>query len=270
MVKIKIPAKINLLLNIVGIANNMHLIDGVFVPFNLYDIISVDRREDDNIVVSYTDKNLRFDRDNALRAAKIVQLNYATKGVNIVIDKHIPLESGLGGSSADAAGVVKCMQEIFSLGEIDPQLLLSLGSDVPYMFAGGTKRVSLLGERLEDVILPPMYKVALLSRKGVDTALCYKLYDEIGGERGDIEGFLGEPKQTTRFVNALQKAACTINEEITEALSMLKQAGFCYGMSGSGSTCYGIAYEKSDFEKKLSKLIRLNNKKFVVLQEEKE
>lgn len=270
MVKVRSHAKINLLLNIVGISNNMHLIDGVFVPFNLYDTISVCGRDDENIVLSYTDPKLRFDNDNAIRAARAIQSQYGTKGVNIVIDKQIPVMSGLGGSSADAAAVVKGMQELYALGEIDTQLLLSLGSDVPYMFAGGNKRVSLLGEEIGDVSLPTMYKVALLPGSGVDTALCYKLYDFVGGDSSNIDDFLGAPKQTIKFANALQRAACIINKEITEALSLLERAGFCYGMSGSGSACFGVAYERDDFEKKLSELIRLNDNKFVVIQEEKE
>lgn len=270
MVEVRCNAKINLMLNIVGISNKMHLIDGVFIPFNLCDNILINSREDKEIFVSYTDKALKFDNDTALKMAKAIQERYQTKGVNILINKNIPIKSGLGGSSADAAAVAKGMQALFSLPDIDLNLLLSVGSDVPYMYKGGTVRVSSLGEKLEDIILPHMYKVVLLPDRGVDTKACYGLYDEVGGEYCDIEKFIKEPQKTISFTNALMKAACKLNEDIIVALELLKDAGFCYGMSGSGSACFGIEYDKEKFEKKLAKLIQLNDNRFVILQEEKE
>lgn len=115
-----------------------------------------------------------------------------------------------------------------------------------------------------------MYKIILLPNKGVDTTQCYKLYDEVGGENTDIDMFLSEPKKQVKFINALEKAACLLNQDIKYALELLKKAGFCYGMSGSGSACFGIEYDKSEFEKKKIKLLEYNNDRFVVLQEEKE
>lgn len=270
MVKVRGVAKINLLLNIVGLSNKMHLIDGVFIPFNIYDNIDMSCREDNEIFVKYTDKNLKFDNDTAFRAAKAIQMRYGTKGVNILINKKIPQKSGLGGSSADAAAVARGMQQLFCLEQIDAKLLLSIGSDVPYMYKGGTKRVSSLGECISEISLPTMYKIVLLPKLGVDTAECYHLYDEVGGENCDIEKFLRQPKQEAKFTNALERAACLLNKDITAALELLKDAGFCYGMSGSGSACFGIEYDKSEFEKKKTKLLTLNDNKFVVILEEKE
>lgn len=270
MVKVRGWAKINLLLNIVGLSNKMHLIDGVFIPFNLCDNIIIDSRTDNEIFVSYTDKNLKFDNDTAMKMAKAIKLRYGTKGVDILIDKKIPQKSGLGGSSADAAAVARGMQELFCLEEIDTKLLLSVGSDVPYMYQGGTRRVSGLGENTSAVSLPTMYKIVLLPKLGVDTAECYRLYDEVGGDNSDIDEFLRQPKLVTKFTNALERAACLLNKDIEAALELLKKAGFCYGMSGSGSACFGIAYDKSEFEKKKAKLLALNDNRFVVLQEEKE
>lgn len=141
MVKVSSKAKINLLLNIVGISNKMHLIDGVFVPFNLCDNIYLSRRLDNEIVVNYTNKEWKFDNDTAFIMAKEIQTLYGTKGVDILIEKNIPIKSGLGGSSADAAAVAIGMEELYSLKNIDIQTLLKVGSDVPYMYVGGTKRV---------------------------------------------------------------------------------------------------------------------------------
>ncbi len=271
MVTIKSPAKLNLMLNIVGKTNNMHLIDGVFVPFNLCDIIYADKRKDNVINLSYTDKAIKFDNDTALKAANVIAKHYGLGGMDIVIEKKIPLQSGMGGSSADAAGVARAIRELFDLENIDNDLLVKIGSDVPYMYKGGDCRVSGIGEKVESINLPKFNKVVLLPAKGVDTTKCYELYDEVGGENGDIEGFIKNPfSKEIKQANALQRAACIINGDIKLALDTLKSVGFLCGMSGSGSACFGIEYDFIEFESKLAKLIRLGLGRFIALQEEKE
>ncbi|NCA93130.1 hypothetical protein EOM82_07840 [bacterium] len=271
MVRIKSVAKLNLMLNIVGKTNNMHLIDGVFVPFNLYDIIYAEKRSDHNISVSYTDKNLKFDNDTAIKAAQAIVSYYDIGGVDIFIEKNIPQKSGMGGSSADAAGVARAIQELYGLPKIDNELLVKIGSDVPYMYKGGDCRVRGIGEKVESITLPKLYKVVLLPNEGVDTAQCYNLYDQIGGENGDIEKFIDKPfSKEVKPSNALKNAACKLNKDISSALDALSEAGFLCGMSGSGSACFGIEYDIAEFERKSAKLKKLSTGRFVALQEEKE
>ncbi len=271
MVKIKSAAKLNLMLNIVGKINNMHLIDGVFVPFNLYDIIFAEKRSDKKITVSYSQKDLRFENDTAIKAAEMITKRYDLGGVDIFIEKNIPQKSGMGGSSTDAAGVARAIEQLYGLPKIDNDLLLEVGSDVPYMYKGGDCRVRGIGEKVQSINLPKIYKVVLLPSKGVDTGKCYHLYDQIGGENGEIEKFIDNPfENKVKLSNALERAACKLNKDIVSALEALDTVGFLYGMSGSGSACFGIEYDLAKFEKKLAKLIELSAGRFVALQEEKE
>lgn len=242
----------------------MHLIDTVVTQFDIYDEVTAEKRDDDEISVNYRGVSGKIEGDTAYRAAKLIQSAFNTRGVDISVVKRIPFKAGLGGSSADAGGVARCMRELFGLPEIPCSLLLQVGSDVPYMYLGGNKRIRGIGERVTEVDLPKLYKVLITDQSGVNTAECYKNYDIYGGENQDIETFFNDlSSQNARFTNALQRAGERLNGNIKHNAEILRECGFRPCMTGSGSGVFGIEYDRASFDAKIQTLANYGVKYFV-------
>lgn len=253
-------AKINLVLNITGVSGNMHLIDSIVTPFEIYDEIKISKNCINKTVINYTNLIAGIKNDSALTAAELIRKEYNLDGIDIEIKKNIPFKAGLGGSAADAGAIARGMERLFNLEKIPLSLLLKIGSDAPYMYMGGNKRVRGTGEIVTPVNLPEMYKVVLIEKNGVETKKAFKYYDKYGGENQNIDIFLENIKVNKAiFSNALQKASEKLNENIYRAVKLLKDCGFEHCcMTGSGSGVFGITYDKEEFNTKLNELIRKN------------
>lgn len=232
---IEARAKINLCLNITGVSGGMHLIDTVIAPIGLCDTVTV--KVSDTIRVAYTDGR-RYQNDTALKAAKLICGAYGLKGADILIEKRIPEGAGMGGSSADAAGVARGIREVYGLPDIPASILIRIGSDVPAMYAGRPVRVRGSGEEVTPVEIKRYMGAVVIPDYGISTAEAYATYDRIGGDKADIDGFL---KGDSPAANALQRAALTIKPELEVLLKILKEAGFSQAvMTGSGSGFIGF------------------------------
>ena len=107
--KLKANAKINLTLDVLGKREDgYHLIDSVFQSVSLGDIVEVEAAND--IKVYCTDSTICDESNIAYKAArKFFESTCLTGGAHIKIEKHIPLASGMGGGSADAAAVLRAL-----------------------------------------------------------------------------------------------------------------------------------------------------------------
>lgn len=260
-VQVKAYAKINLTLDILGVNNGFHDIDSVVATINLFDQINVKKRKDDIINIQMHGLGSEFipyESNNAVRAAKLFQKEFATCGVDITIYKNIPMGAGLGGSSADVAGVLNAMSAIFEMDDVNKvnAIANAIGSDCAYMLYGGFARLTGRGEVVEFIDSPvrKLDVVLLLPECGVSTAQCYKTYDELNVKphpdsvgamhalmKGDVVA-LGK-----KMGNALYPAACKLNGAISEAYAQLAEfdpLGVC--MTGSGSAVVAI-FENDQF-----------------------
>ena len=111
-------AKINLALSVTGVKGGMHTIDSLVTNIGVYDTIKATKRADSQIKVDYWGLTEELRGDTAKRMAELIQNRYGTAGADILITKRIPMSAGLGGSSADAAGVAHCMRTLYNLGDI--------------------------------------------------------------------------------------------------------------------------------------------------------
>ncbi|MGI6137311.1 MAG: hypothetical protein GX959_03915 [Clostridiales bacterium] len=240
---IKAYAKVNLCLDITGIADNgWHYLDTIIAPIPIFDLVKITKREDKKISVTY-DSGAMFLNDVAYKMAKIIQDTYDTSGVDIFINKVIPVASGIGGSSADAAAVAIGMRKLFSLCDIDSTILMKAGSDIPAMYKGGITRVRGFGEKVGTVSLPKSLYVSLLIDETVQlkTEDIYKMYDSIGGAHGLVDDYLKNLKP----FNSLEKTAISINSNVKRLNNLLSMAGFEYVvMTGSGSGVIGYALDE--------------------------
>ncbi len=253
----KAPAKLNLTLSVSPGEGGYHEIDSLVCSIDIADSVVVSSRRDDkvNIVMhGLGSESIEYEDNNAVKAALLFQKTYDTKGADITVYKNIPMGAGLGGSSADAASVLKCMQKLYKSGTDDEIKALAdtLGSDTGYMTYGGFARISGRGEKVERLDVPKkrtLDLVLLLPKTGVSTRDAYRLSDLYEGSKnpnrtdeaiqalvdGDIAG-LG-----ACMYNDLLRAAVYLNPDVGQAVKELE--GFAplgVNMTGSGSAVFAV------------------------------
>jgi len=253
-VKVKSYAKLNLSLDIVGKENGYHMLDSFVCSIDIHDTI-IAKKRDDKLINVYMrglgSDTIPPEQNNAVKAGEGFVSLFGVNGADITILKDIPMGAGLGGSSADAAGVINAMAKLYSIddGAAEKELADSLGSDTGYMLTGGFARLKGRGEKIDFFHdNRALNFLLILPRTGVSTPLCYKEYDEAG---------LSYPPATEKIISAynqfspsdmgsllkndLTDAACKINPDVALALEQAK--GFSplgCAMSGSGSGVFAL------------------------------
>ena len=144
------PAKLNLFLHVVGRrGDGYHLLQSVFQLISLRDLLHFDLREDKRIVRATHIEGVSQENDLMMRAAQRLQVVAAdrgitTRGVDIRIEKRIPMGGGLGGGSSDAATTLMALNFLWGLKLSRSELMslgLALGADVPFFLQIGRAHV---------------------------------------------------------------------------------------------------------------------------------
>lgn len=255
-VKIKIPAKINLTLDVLGTKNGYHEIESLVASVNIYDTITVKKRRENFVGISFKGEpiNLPPMNSSAYYAAQEFKKEFSGGGAEIIVERSIPVAAGLGGSSADIAGVLVALKKFYQVSESAEHIANKLGSDVAYMMRGGFAVMKNRGEQvefLEDVKFK-LYVLILKGSKGVSTGECYKGFDELGVR------YLKNTPIATRFLcdkdaknlfgslkNDLYESAKKILPEIEDNLNSLKKYGPAV-MTGSGSATFAAFETKKE------------------------
>jgi 4-diphosphocytidyl-2-C-methyl-D-erythritol kinase len=266
MKKFIVPAysKINITLTVGALdqETGLHEIDTIMQTIDLHDTVHLSARRDKTCTC-----NLVWEEgveDNALKAANLFVATFDTKGVDIVVEKEIPVGKGLGGSSADAAAVLKGMATMFGV-DMDAlvPLAASIGSDVPYLLTRGLCRVTGYGERVE--ILPPlplMYALLVIPEQSVSTADAYQAYEAMAKKPNpiyvdEVMGLLMEERNSKLYqTNNLYSVCSTRCPAIANAVKALQDLRSLHiSMTGSGSCVYAL-YNRLDYaEEKRDALI---------------
>ncbi len=161
------PAKLNLMLRVIGRRDDgYHLLQTVFQFLELGDWLRLRARDDGRILRLRPLPGVESKDDLALRAAHLLQQAAGCSlGVEIELDKRLPMGGGLGGGSSDAASVLLVLNQLWGLrlGLDDLATLgLQLGADVPVFVRGEAAWGEGVGERLTPVQLPePWYLVVM-------------------------------------------------------------------------------------------------------------
>ncbi len=189
-VAIKAYAKVNLTLEIVGQAGGYHQLDSLVASVNIFDKIVLKKRRDalcSIVMKGLGSESIPPEQNNALKAGEAFAKAFHTTGADITVYKNIPLGAGLGGSSADAAGVLNGMAKLYGVDEPEKlcELADSLGSDIRYMLFGGFARMQGRGERVERLAVDEkLHFLLLCPSDGVSTKECYQTFDELVEESG--------------------------------------------------------------------------------------
>lgn len=263
-IKIKSYAKINFFLKITGRDNRgYHLLDTVMSSIDLFDTIKINTRKDSNITLNC---NGVEGENTAYQAAKLFMQKFKTNGFDIEIEKGIPLSAGLGGSSADSAGILFALGQIFNIKDTQLyNICKECGSDVLYMLSGGFARATGTGEIVEPFFCKHNYSIVVAKPNyGVSSAESYKMYDllnekeNLNKAQDVITALQNQDYDIIKncCYNSLYKASASILNDIKVVVDHLE--GFnpqTVFMSGSGSACVAMFKENSqakECEKTLS------------------
>ena len=263
-IKLKIPAKLNLTLDVLGKKGNYHLIESLVTSVDIYDEIIIKKRKDKQVRL-YT-KGIYVDcpleKNNAFITAKYMQNKFSLTGMSITVKKNIPVGGGMGGSSADIAGVIKGVNILFNLNCDTSKIATELGSDVNYMLSGGYAVMRGRGEKVEffDSNRLPLYFILARTNKSVSAKNCYNLYDNLQQESGKKTPLALEALKKNNIKalisslgNDLFSSAKILQKEIGENCIILSKLAPA-SMTGSGSVTFAVFLTKKERDKAYKKL----------------
>ena len=267
-VTVKIPAKINLTLDVLGVKDGYHELNSLVASINIYDVITVKPRNDGKITLQ--NKGLPVDcpiiENNAYKAAKLFLDTFGTYGVDITVDKSIPVAGGLGGSSADIAGVLNALNALYGVnGDMSP-LAGDLGSDSTYMLTGGYAVIKGRGDVVENQdIDKKVYLLLITEPAEISARNCYKKFDQkkksfepttekavTAMHEGDLISAIPHLK------NDLYQVAAELVPNIKFNVFNLNKAGAKTALlAGSGPTVFGVFADKKSRDAAYKKLTGL-------------
>ena len=237
-------AKLNLALHVRGReSDGYHRIETLFAFCEDGDLLRVERRREISLAIEGRfAASLASQSDNlVLRAARSLAERYAiSSGAALTLDKRLPVASGIGGGSADAAAALRLLDRWWALGASAQALLdvaAPLGADVPACLLSKTLRGEGRGDRLVEVSLPGLSGLpVLLVNPGVAVATGAVFQAWHGDDGGPL------PDDFRLGRNDLQDPAISIAPGIAEVLDLLSaQRGVDFvRMSGSGATCFAL------------------------------
>lgn len=280
---IKTRAKLNLSLNVLGVLeNSYHDLDMVICPISMQDDITIEK-SNSGIEFKCSDKQIENKKNLVFKAAQKI-LEYAKmdankSGLKIYLDKRIWMQAGLGGGSANAAGVLLGINQLYDLNLSKNELAdiaIKLGADVPLFLNDGLTRVQGIGEQVE--YFPYETKLHLLilqDEEGLSTQNVFRLYDSNPCRKRSDNAQLIKMVQennineiSKNMHNCLQSTAIILNDTISNSLDYLKRYGaVSVMMTGSGSAVFGI-FTDENTAKQAQKILKSEYKHCVYAQTE--
>jgi 4-diphosphocytidyl-2-C-methyl-D-erythritol kinase len=251
------PAKLNLFLHVVGRrSDGYHLLQTLFHFISLYDTLHFSLREDGEVRRTNSIEGVTEQQDLCVRAARLLQSEAGCRlGVDITLEKRIPMGGGLGGGSSDAATTLIALNRLWTLGlsrERLMQLGLSLGADVPVFVFGENAFAEGVGEKLQAYPLPEAWYVVLFPPVHVPTAQVFS-HPELTRDTVSITMRALESQQKQQLRNDLQSVVCTLYPEVASYLAWLNNFGEAK-MTGSGACVFAEFASQSQAEVVLQKL----------------
>ncbi|MDQ3876750.1 MAG: 4-(cytidine 5'-diphospho)-2-C-methyl-D-erythritol kinase [Actinomycetota bacterium] len=257
--------KVNLFLRVLGRrADGFHEIETILQVIDLSDEIEIVPTTTGSLEIEMSLKEgivgeVPSSEDNLVSRAvsSLVEHSPGFDGLKVVVRKGVPIGAGLGGGSANAAGALVVLNELWKMGLEKTRLTdlaAELGSDVPYCVDGGTALATGRGEKLTSLPSPgKLWFVLGLSNDPLSTAKVYDAWDsleeisETSSAPMTMAIGAGEPEEIAACLyNDLERAAFSLRPELRDLKQSMLDAdalGAC--MSGSGPTIAGLAASRS-------------------------
>lgn len=270
-------AKVNLDLRVLGVrTDGYHELRTVFQSIELHDALVCSRKAGPFVLQCRT-PGLPLDATNTIwRAAAALWTALGREGdvrdTVVRIEKHVPIEAGLGGGSADAAAALLALARLWTGGRTpDPampallrEVAAGIGADVPFCLFGGTALGLGRGEEIYPLVdLPRHFLVIALPPFGVSTREAYAWYDDdrAAGLRDDVREQqllpVPWPSRAAQMINDLEPPVVRRHPEIHTVKMHLKEAGaIAAAMTGSGSAVFGLFRTRPMAERAAKSLTR--------------
>ena len=256
-ITLKSYGKINLGLDVLyKRQDGYHEINTIMQQIDLSDTVTI-RENEEGIIIKSNNKDLPLDSTNLIYIAwkKIQEKTGINKGIEVILDKKIPIAAGLAGGSSNAAAILKGLNELWDLGFDEKDLReigVEIGADVPFCIMGGTALAKGIGEELTR-LKPFKDKDLLLVNPGIQisTAEVYKSLNLKEKRRVNMEEIIQSIEKDD--LNSLTKSIVNVMEEVVirknPIISEIKEDLIEYGalgslMSGSGPTVFGLFDDK--------------------------
>ncbi|HHL45704.1 MAG TPA: 4-(cytidine 5'-diphospho)-2-C-methyl-D-erythritol kinase [Gammaproteobacteria bacterium] len=248
------PAKLNLFLHVTGRrADGYHLLQTVFQFVDYGDELNFRINSGGLIRRLSSLPGVREEQDLVVRAARLLQQHCGVEqGVEIQLDKHLPMGGGLGGGSSDAATTLVALNHLWGTGLNTEELSalgLSLGADVPIFIHGHAAWAEGIGEQFSPVKLPEPWYLVIVPPVAVATADIFSAADLIRDAhpitiRAFLEGKGG---------NTLEQVVVERYPEVAEALAWLNSHGKAR-MTGSGGCVFAPFQDQLEAKRVLGQL----------------
>lgn len=251
------PAKLNLFLHVVGRrADGYHLLQTQFRFIDLQDTLQFSLRSDGLVQRTNQIAGVTAEQDLCVRAARLLQAETGcVLGVDIAVEKCIPMGGGLGGGSSDAATTLIALNRLWSLDLPRQRLMtlgLRLGADVPVFVFGENAFAEGVGERLQVCPASEAWYVVLFPPVQVPTAQIFT-HPELTRDSvsSTMRALSTEHRQNLR--NDLQAVVCKMYPQVADYIAWLG----CYGkamMTGSGACVFAEFAARSQAQTVIEKL----------------
>ncbi|HOH27240.1 MAG TPA: 4-(cytidine 5'-diphospho)-2-C-methyl-D-erythritol kinase [Syntrophorhabdus sp.] len=267
------PAKVNLFLKVVSKRpDGYHNIVSIVDIISVFDVIHIEEIPDDVIIIEDDKDILPKDAANTMyRAAVALKERFKiNRGVRVFVEKNIPIGSGLGGPSSNAATVLKELARIWKVKINEAELNnigKGIGADVPLFLYGNACIMRGIGNKISPVELPSLWYLIIYPNISISTRRVYEgLKIVLTKKQNDIKlvaKFSGTREVSAILENDLERIGillCPIIKTIKDRLIESGASGTL--MSGSGSSVFGI-FENEEGAKQASASLTNMGKIFI-------
>ncbi len=246
---IESPAKINLRLEILKKREDgYHEIRTLLQKISLHDTLLFSLKKGKGIFLKANHPNLPVGKDNLIYKAiqSILKVSGYKGGVQVQIEKRIPLGAGLGGGSSNAAVTLQAMNQLLRMNLSQKDLMemgLRIGADVPFFLSKGAAIGSGIGERLKRIVLPELWYILIYPNFEVSTRWAYQNFVLTNHPiRINLHKFKKTPNGISRILfNHLEEVVSRKYPQIQIMKNILFSAGALNAlMTGSGPTVFGL------------------------------
>lgn len=261
-------AKINLSLDVLGTRpDGYHEVCMIMQSVDLHDTLTITKSKTSSIILTCDNNSLACDDTNLIiRAAKALMDEVGVSdGVNIHLNKVIPMAAGLAGGSADAAAALVGINRLMGYGlSVDrlKKIGAQLGADIPFCIQGGTCMAEGIGERLTAISSLPDCHIVLI-KPPMDVSTKY-VYDNLSTDEAShpdvskMRAFIEDNDLagvSSTLGNILESVTVKKYPEISDITKALKDLGAAGSlMSGSGPSVFGLFYDAETAEYALDEL----------------
>lgn len=273
----KAYAKINLFLDVVRKKDdNYHDIVSIMQTVDWYDTIKIELSVSDGIKIKTNMCDVPCNESNTVYRAAQLFLDSVNKrvGLDIELQKNIPISAGMAGGSADAAAVLRSLNQLFDYPLSTEQLLAlaaKIGADVPFCLIGGTMSISGVGEQMQEIAsFPDCFIVCAKLGDGVSTPEAYKALDDRYCDFASynwnkiewdmlLEGLSAQSVSACceGMYNVFEETISSMRPAVQELKQLFSDHGGVAMMSGSGPSVFAIFQNAVMAEKACSKALSL-------------